>query len=61
MFVMKEIDLAYLAGVIDSDGSLTIGVDMMRNRGNSSPRFFEIITVRQCDTEAVYLAQEPLS
>ena len=59
MLCMNEIDLAYLAGVVDSDGSITIGAENARRiASNKSPRFFEIITVRQCDKEAVYLAQE---
>lgn len=53
---MNPLDLSYLAGVIDSDGSITIGVD--RNGSRTTPRFFEIVAVRQCDTEAVHLAQE---
>lgn len=57
---MTELELAYLAGVADSDGSITIGVDKWAGvgRNRSAPRFFEIIAIRQCDTEAVHLAQE---
>src|SRR5574343_197590 len=59
---MDQLELAYLAGVIDSDGSITIGVDKC-NRGGcgnpgTHPKFFEIVAVRQCDTEAIDLAQK---
>ena len=55
---MDELELAYLAGVVDSDGTITIGVDMADVKRGKAPRFFEIIAVRQCDTEAVHLAQK---
>ncbi len=55
---MKTIDLAYLAGVVDSDGCITIGVDQSPRPEKNAPRFFQLIAVRQCDPEAVHLAQE---
>src|SRR3990167_1289806 len=59
---MNPLDLAYLAGVVDSDGSITVGVDKWNRGGGgkpgTNPKFFEIIAIRQCDTEAVHLAQE---
>src|SRR5262245_61443683 len=55
---MNTHDLAYIAGVIDSDGCITIGVDISPIAKNNSPRFFELIAVRQCDPEAVHLACE---
>ena len=52
---MDPIDLAYMAGVIDSDGCITIGIDGRKTR--ATPRFFAIVAVRQCDPQAVTLGQ----
>jgi hypothetical protein len=55
---MNKTDLAYLAGVMDSDGSISIGVNKSEGTNGSAPRFFELIAIRQCDPQAVHLAQE---
>jgi hypothetical protein len=56
---MKKIELAYLAGVVDSDGSISIAVDTWRVRKyGRSPAFQEIVAIGQCDEQAVNLAHE---
>jgi hypothetical protein len=56
----NPLDLAYLAGVIDSDGTIGIGIDRHRGRTTQeqtvkSPRFFEFIACSQMETEALEL------
>ena len=56
---MKKINLAYLAGVLDSDGSFSIAVDTWRVRNlGGNPSFQEIIAIGQCDQQALDLAYE---
>src|SRR4051794_10427350 len=55
---MRSLDLAYLAGVMDSDGCISIGVDMSDVSKGKSPRFFELIAVHQVQPEAVQLCYE---
>jgi hypothetical protein len=56
---MNAIDLAYLAGVIDSDGSITINIarEAARRNVKCSPTYQEVICCGQVQTEAVYLLQ----
>ena len=50
---------AYLAGVLDSDGSIIIAVDTWRVRTlNRSPHYSENIGIGQCDPQAIQLFQE---
>ena len=51
--------LAYLAGVVDSDGCLAIGIDTWRVRKfGIAPDYSERVTISQNKTQAVDLAQE---
>jgi hypothetical protein len=56
---MKKIELAYIAGVLDSDGCFTIRVDTWRTRVHGhSPSSQEVISIVQCEREAVDLARK---
>ena len=58
-FAMNKIDLAYLAGVMDSDGSITIDKNTWRVRTlNQSPAYQEMLCISQIHPGAVQLAQE---
>lgn len=53
-FVMTELELAYLAGVIDSDGAISIIIDRWRTKtGGKSPAYQEFIAIQQVQTEAL--------
>lgn len=58
---MSEV-LAYLAGVIDSDGSISIGIDMSRVRlgKRKSPAITAQIHVSQIKPQAIQLLKETL-
>ena len=56
---MKKIELAYLAGIMDSDGSFSIGIDTWRQRKlGINPAYQEILVIGQCDPQAINLAKE---
>jgi hypothetical protein len=57
--VVKKLDLAYLAGVMDSDGSFSIGIDTWRVRTLArSPAYQEITAIAQCEPQAIQLLKE---
>lgn len=57
--VMNEIEYAYLAGVLDSDGSFSIAIDTWRQRHlGRNPAYQEIVAIGQCDPQAIQLAKE---
>ena len=57
--LMNKIDLAYLAGVLDSDGSFSIAINRRQKfQGNRNPSYQEIVAIGQCDTQAIQLAKE---
>lgn len=57
--VMKKIELAYLAGVMDSDGSFSIAIDTWRQRKfGQCPAYQEIVAIGQCDKQSMELLQE---
>ena len=57
---MDNYILAYLAGVVDSDGHIGIqrSTNALRNWQKMSPRYWEVITVNQTATEATELFKE---
>jgi hypothetical protein len=58
---MTKTDLAYLAGVIDSDGSITINIDRgLERKRRLAPAYQEVISCGQVNTEAVYLLKDLL-
>src|SRR3954452_14900931 len=55
----NKLVLSYLAGVIDSDGSITIAVDTWRVRNKGyAPSYSENIAIGQCDPQAINLLKE---
>jgi hypothetical protein len=56
---MKKLDLAWLAGVIDSDGCITIDKNTWRVRTlGQCPTYQEMIALSQITPEGVHLAQK---
>ncbi len=54
---MRDVDLAYLAGVVDSDGC--IRVERLKNHGRSKDgtSYAAVVTIQQVEREAVELAK----
>ena len=53
---MNKLDLAYLAGIMDSDGSFTIVKDSSRERREGkTPAYGEMLSISQCEPEAIQL------
>ena len=52
------LELAYLAGIIDADGSITIAICKWRATIGRSPIFSEMVAIGQCDTQALEMLQK---
>src|SRR5262245_59786166 len=54
-----KIELAYCAGVMDSDGSFSISIDTWRQRKlGRTPAYQELAAIGQCDLQAIELLHE---
>lgn len=56
----RETDLAYLAGVIDSDGCIMVQRAPWNGRNRASVSYSAIVTIAQVETEACELARTVL-
>lgn len=56
--MIREVDVAYLAGVVDSDGCIRVDRVRGSGRGNEAVSFAAFVAIQQVESEAVNLAKE---